>query len=228
MQKIVTEAGQPKTGTLIDRTREVPAGNDLYLAVDMLPIRPMIQMGLAQAQAKIPPEAKQYTEALNLIAAAELTVNIAAVGPTSLVLHANDEATAQQLETMMQEARQKLDAAAHSEQPGDDPIQQGLSRYKERMARPFQPVRTGTSITCFQLDGQDPVQRQMTNVAVAAVLVSLATPAMQAVRNAALQGQAGGPGGMPADGAMPGGPASGPGPNGAGPGGPGSSPVERR
>jgi hypothetical protein len=222
MQKIVAEAGQSKSGTLIDRTREVPAGSDLYVAVDMVPILPMIQMGMAQAGPKIPPEAKQYVEALNLVAAAELTVNVAAVGPTSLVVHGSDETAAQQIETMMQEARQKFDAASQGgEQPAFDPIQQAMAQYKERIGRPFQPVRSGTSITCFMLDGQDPTQRQMTNVAVSGALVAMAMPAIQAARNAAAAAHAGGPGAMPPDGAMPAGPEGGPAPDGSTP--PGAS-----
>jgi hypothetical protein len=220
MQKIVAEAGQSKSGTLTDRTREAPAGSDLYLAVDMVPVRAMIQMGVVP----IPPEAKQYVEVLNLVSAAELTVNVAAIGPTSLVVHGNDETAAQQIETMLQAARQKFDAASQGgEQPGFDPVQQAMAQYKERIGRPFQPVRSGTSITCFLLDGQDPTQRQMTNVAVSGALVALAMPAIQAARNATAAGaaQPGGPSEIAPDGTTPAGPEGGPAPDGSTP--PGAS-----
>jgi hypothetical protein len=230
MEKIVMSATQPKSGTLIDRTREVPAGSDLYVAVDMVPIRPLLQMGMAQAQAKMPPEAKQYVDSLNLIAAAELTLNVVTTGNTSLVLHANDDTAAQQLETMMLEARQKMQTAEAATAPPDDPIQQAMVRYKDRLARPFQPVRNGTSITCIQIDGQDPAQRELVKTAFIAGLTVAAMPAIQAARNAAMRAQAGAPGtgpeGAPGptgpEGAVPTSPEGTP-----PPGGPGGG-VERR
>jgi hypothetical protein len=200
LRQIVQSSGQPKSGALLDRVRDVPAGSDLYLAVEMASLRPLMQMGMAQAQAKAPPEAKQYMEALNLVAAAELTLNIVTPGPTSLVVHGNDEAAAQQLETVMQEVSKKYQGTAPEEQPAsDDPVKQALARYKERMSRPFQSVRNGTIITCFQIDGQDPAQRQLTSVAVIGIAVALLLPAVQAAREAARRAQAaGGPSGPPA------------------------------
>jgi hypothetical protein len=227
MEKIVMNAAQPKSGTLIDRTREVPAGSDLYVAVDMVPIRPLLQMGMAQAQAKMPAEAKQYVDSLNLIAAAELMLNVATTGNTSLVVHANDDAAAQQLETMMLEARQKMQTAEAAPQP-DDQIQQAMTRYKDRLARPFQPVRNGTSITCIQIDGQDPAQRELVKVACIVGLAVAAMPAIQAARNAAMRAQAGAPGASPEGSTIP------PGAEGAPPTSPEGTPsgapggVERR
>jgi hypothetical protein len=200
LKQIVPASGQSKTGKLIDLVHDVPAGSDAYLALDMVALKPLMQMGMAQAQAKAPPEAKQYMEALNLVSAAELTLNLVTPGPTSLVLHGNDEAAAQQIETVMQEAAKKYQASAQAEQPpSDDPVQQALGRYKERMAKPFQPVRSGTNVTCIQIDGQDPAQRQLASVAVIGVLVALLLPAIQAAREAARRAQAAG-------GAGPGGP----------------------
>ncbi len=204
MQTLVTSAGQPKSGPILDRSREAQAGSDLYVAADVVSLRPLIQMSMAQAQGKLPPEAKPYLDAPNLISAAELTFNLTAPGPTSLVLHGNDDAAAQQIEAMLLEAINKYQATAGEQPAGDDPIQQALARYKERMAKPFQPLRNGTSVTCVQIDGQDPAQRQLTSVAVIGVLVALLLPAVQAAREAARRAQEGaGVGAPPAGGEVP-------------------------
>ena len=189
LQQMVQSAGQPPSGPMMDRIREVASGSDLYLAVDLAQLRPFIQMGLQQA--KVPPEAKQYVELINLISAVELTLNVSAPGPTSLVVHCNDDAAAQKFESTIQEAMQKMRNAQPSEQPaGDDVIAQALSRYKERMVQPFQPQRSGTSITCFRVDGQNPAQQQIVAVGIIGVAVAMIMPAVQAARNAAAKAQA--------------------------------------
>ena len=58
LKQLVTANNQPKTGKLIDQAREVPAGNDLYVAFDVAALRPMMQMGLAQVQAKCASDGK--------------------------------------------------------------------------------------------------------------------------------------------------------------------------
>lgn len=190
LQQLVSAASTPKSGPLMDRLRDTPAGSDLFLAVDLAPLRPLIPMLLMQAQAKIPPEAKQYLEIPNLISAVELTLNLSAPGPTSLVIQGNDEAAAQKLEALMQEALQKFRTAAADPQAAADPIAQAMTRYNERVAQSFQPQRNGTSITCFHTDGQNPAQQQVVVIAVIGIAVAAILPAIQAARNAARRAEA--------------------------------------
>ena len=188
LRQLVETAGQTKTGPLIDRVRDVPAGSDLYLAVDVASLRPFIQMGMAGVPAEMPANVKPLLEAPNLIAAAELTLNLSAPGPTSLVLEANDEGAAQKLETMLNEASAKYQASPEAQQAAlDDPVAQAMARYRERMSRPFTPQRNGASLTCFHIDGQDPSQQQLAAVAVIGVLIALSLPALQKAREAAQQ-----------------------------------------
>jgi hypothetical protein len=199
LHQLVESSGQSKAGPLMDRLREVSAGSDLYVAVDVASLRPFIQMGLAQAQAKIPPQAQPFIGMLNLVSAVELTLNVSAPGPSSLVVHCTDEAAAQKVESTIQEGIQKMKVAQQSEPPaGDDPIAQAMARYGERMWQPFLPQRSGTSITCFHVDGQNPAQQQLVTVGVIGVAVALLLPAVQASRHAAMRKQAaqgaGGPG----------------------------------
>ncbi len=218
LQQLVKSMSEPKSGPLVDRVREIPSGNDLYLAVDIAALRPFIQMGLAQAPAKIPPAAMANLELLNDIAAAELTLNVSAPGPTSLVLHCNDEAAAQKIETLMQEAMQKTRSAPGAEQPmGDSVISQAMEQYWERMRQPITPQRNGASITCVHIDGQNPAQQQLVTAAIIGIAASALSPALKAAQNAAMKNAATppGPGGAGEPGAEVPGP--GPGPEGGTP-----------
>jgi hypothetical protein len=210
LHQMVENASQPKSGPLLDRMREMPAGSDLYVAVDIATLRPFIQMGLAQLQAmgKTPPEAKQYIEMLNLVSAIELTLNVSAPKPTSLIVHCSDDAAAQKVESTIQELLQKLRAPKQTEQPaGDDPIAQAMERYRDRLSQAFQPQRSGTSVTCIHLDGQNPAQQQLVTVGFIGIAVAALLPAVQAARDAARRAQpAPGAGGPPVGPGAPGSP----------------------
>jgi hypothetical protein len=210
LHQMVENASQPKSGPLLDRLREVPAGSDLYVAADLASLRPFIQMGLAQAQAlgKAPPEAKQNLEMLNLVSAIELTLNVSAAGPTSLVIHCTDDAAAQKVESGVQEFLQKLRDSKPTEQPAvDDPIAQAMERYKDRLLQLFQPQRNGNSVTCLHLDGQNPAQQQFAAVAVIAAVEAAILPAVKSKWAAAMRAQAApSPGGPPEGSVAPGSP----------------------
>lgn len=186
LRQLVESLDQPKTSPLLDRAAAVPAGNDLYAAVDVASLRPLIQLSLAGFQAQAPPETKPFLDAPNLVAAVELMLNISAPAPMSLVVHGNDEAAAQQLETLMLAASKTYRPAAESERaPSDDPIEQALAQYMERISQPFQPQRNGASLTCFYIDGQNQAQQQLMSVAVIGGAVAMLLPAIQAARKAA-------------------------------------------
>ena len=133
-----------------------------------------------------------------MIRAAELTFNLNGKRPTSLVVHANDEASAQQLEALLgyrpfATARSKFELNSPNRPPGADPVDQAVAKYMERVSglwmTPFTPTRKTDSLTLFRTDTSDPNQQQMTNVAVVGILVALLLPAVQAAREAARRGQ---------------------------------------
>jgi hypothetical protein len=197
LQQLVQTREQPKSGPMIERLNAVAPNSDLYLGIDIARLRPFIQMALPQAAAKTPPQFKELLELPNLIAQAELTVNVSNPGPTSLVLHCNDDAAAQKLETIMQQMRQRFDGADQSEQPAaNTPAAQAAARYFQRLMQPFQPQRSGADITVFNLDGQNPAHQQLVSFGV--TFVSLGAAAgIQAAQQAGMQAQgarnAGGP-----------------------------------
>jgi hypothetical protein len=150
----------------------------MFISFDLTSFKPMIQISLAQAEANIPAEAKAdfekakpYQSSIDLVAAFELTVNTSTPGPTSLVVHCTDEAAAQKLETSIQEGIQKIRTPDPTAQANpDNPVAQGMDRYRERLLQLIQPQRTGTTITCLHVDGQTPAQQQLVSAAIIARL----------------------------------------------------------
>jgi hypothetical protein len=181
LRKMVETSGQPKSGQLLDRVREVPAGSDLYLAVDVASLRGLVPMLMGQAHITMPPEAMQMLEST---AALELTLNLVSRGPVSLVIQCNDEAAAQQIEMFLAAAKQNMAAAPPGEQPaGDNPIAQAMTQFRERISQRFQPQRNGASITFLNITAEDPLQPQLFGMVVGAIGASAGTmkslPAMK-------------------------------------------------
>jgi hypothetical protein len=193
LRQCVEPAKGDKTGPIIGRAAKAPGGSDLYVAVSVTMLRPLMQMGLAQSREPIPPDAKPFLDALNLIDAAELTLNLSRPGTTSLVAYANDEAAAQKVETLISEAaakvKEKMSADVAKLKASEDPIERAMAQYTERVsgrwAQPFMPQRAGAQLTFISVENGNSQQQQMMNVAVVGILVALLLPAVQAAREAA-------------------------------------------
>ncbi len=190
IRKIVEASTLPKTGPLMEKAQQASAGSDLYLAIDGARARGLLPIVLGMGGVQIPEQAKPLIET---IIAAELTLNLVSRGPISLVVHCNDEAAAQQIETVLAEQRQKMMAApetppAVSEQPTPGPAPapspaggkyaQEMQQFKDRLNQRFQPQRAGASITLFQIAADDPLQQQLFGIVVgaAATAASMKSP----------------------------------------------------
>jgi hypothetical protein len=180
------------------------AGNDLYMWIDVQALRPLIGMALSN---KMPPdfpaEARPVLEIPNLLKSMEVTVNLSNLSPSELVVTANSEADARQLETILEQMKDVVQAAMTTKMEQDpelrrmlsseDPVEQAMGRYLQRMQgeikesiREFKLVRDGARFKLLQIDPtQAGQQYQLTQYAAIGVLVGLLLPAVQAAREAA-------------------------------------------
>jgi hypothetical protein len=192
LRQLVGAQGQPLSGALLDRLRAAHAGSDVYVAVDVAALRPMLGMGLAMAGGQVPPDLQPLLGITNLISSAELTVNLTGPGPTSLVVNANDEAAAEQVLSLLNDASQKhlatLKAQFAEQAASEDPIQRALAAYSERVTAKSiadnMPTRDGNRVVLYHSDGLDESQKKMVAAGLG-MAVSALLPAMQAGRQAA-------------------------------------------
>jgi hypothetical protein len=195
LRQLVANPPKAKTSLLIDRVKKVASGSDLYVVVDLTTLRPFMQMGLAAAP--LPPDARPFADAVNLVSAAELTVNLSRPAPTELVVHANDAGAAEQVEGLLNQAvdkaREQMRTDLAPQAASEDPIERAFAQYMERVsgawAQPFMPKRDGAKLTFFRFDAGNSPQQQLTTVAVVGVLVALLLPATQAARESARRAQ---------------------------------------
>jgi hypothetical protein len=192
LRQMVQAQGQSLSGPLYDRVRQNSAGSDLYVGVDIAAVRPMAGMYLGMMKAQAPPDVHPFFDLPNLLAAAELTVNLTADGPTSLVAHADDEAAAEQVMTLFNQAWEKyksnLKAQLAEQAASEDPVEQAWAAYAERISNnwmsPVMPVREGASLTIFHSDGLDESQKRMV-VAGLGIAAGMLLPALTSARQAA-------------------------------------------
>jgi hypothetical protein len=191
LRRLVQSKDAPKTGPMLERLASVAASSDLYLTVDLASLRPFIEMGLSQAKTsgKMPPDAQKFLELPKLISALELTFNISPSGPISLLLHANDEAAAEQVEALLVNATNLPTTMPAERYAVENPIAQAVTQFVERFFRPFRPQRNGTSVTILQADAQSQVQQQLASLAVFGIGVGI--QAAQATQTAAPGAEAG-------------------------------------
>ena len=131
-----------------------------------------------------PEVVKQVPELLN---AAKVQLDVTGKFEASVFLLARDQAAAQELEGLINgllDLGQQMAAAQIAEQmSGDDPVQQAMAQYMERLNRrmieTLRPVRTGSLLKVTQGGGQG------SQVATIGILIALLLPAVQAAREAA-------------------------------------------
>jgi type II secretory pathway pseudopilin PulG len=201
LRRLVNPTPGAASGKLVERIRNVPAGDDLYLAVDIASFRPLIALGLAQAK-NIPPEVKPYLDLPNLIESVELSFNLTHDAVSQLVVHANDDASAEQLQSRVTAATEmwqdkfaqqmRDEIAKNPEMQG--PIGDAYLKYLDRMRHTQQnslwhAQRAGSDISLFHFRYGNSLQQQLVTVAVIGIMVALILPAIQAAREAARRNQ---------------------------------------
>jgi hypothetical protein len=146
-------------------------------------------MAQAKASGQVPPQAEKFLELPKLISAAELTFNLTGAGPMSLVVHATDEAAAQQIETLINEASNSPAVGRPVGYAAEEtsPVAQAVTQYVERFSQPFRPQLNGTSVTLFRVEAQSAAHQQLASLAVFGIGAGMqAAQAAQSARAAAL------------------------------------------
>ncbi len=167
--------------------------DDLALLVNLTGLRPLIQIGLAQARQEIPPEFHQFLELPNLLKQARFRASLSGKGPIELSFAAEDEESADRVEELIEQAmtvyRQQASMQAAQMLASEDPVDQAMGRYINRITPTWSeqlvPARNGERFTIFEVSADGTGQSQLTMVAISGVLVALLLPAVQAAREAA-------------------------------------------
>ena len=199
LEKLFDGNREKAGGVLAKLVARQPSGDDLYVAVDLMALRPLIQLGLMQAQGEAPPEMQPLFQAPSLLESVELTLNLDSAQPSKLAVHTASAAEATQLEKLIQAGIQAAQAQMKGEmetqlaalRASDDPIQRAFAAYADRMSNVytgmFQPKRDGNSFVLFETSATE--SAQLTTVAVIGVLVALLLPAVGSAREAARRNQ---------------------------------------
>ncbi len=171
LKKAVQGAGQPKSGGILDRVRDMPASDDFIAILDIASLRsnPMVQAMLPMmlAHAKAPPETKQMIDSISML---EVEANLVSRGPISILLHFNDDAGAQQFQTTLESKKADVTAKLFGEIPQTgDPISQARGQWRDRLMQKYWPQQSGPDVK-FHIDGDDPLQQQLLGMAVGAGL----------------------------------------------------------
>lgn len=199
LEKLMDKNRPDPSGVIADLVAGQPPGDDLYLAVDLQSLRPLIMMGMAAASQEAPPEFQKFLQIPRLLQSAEAVVNLDVSQPTRLVAHAGSDADADRLETLIDEGlrlarakmREDMEADMIRLRNSDDPIERATAAYMDRVSQgyldAFKPARQDNTMVLFETDPNQ--TQQMTSVAVIGVLVALLLPAVQAAREAARRNQ---------------------------------------
>jgi type II secretory pathway pseudopilin PulG len=202
IKKLAKQAAPPTEGPLVAAMNAgYGPSNDLHAAVVLEPLRPLIQMGLMQAQSQAPPEAQKFFAAIDHISGVIATADLSGMHDSALTVYAKSPEDADKLDALLDDAlamirRQMFENAESPYQQlkaSDDPVQQAMAAYMERshetQVKTYRPTRSGTkSFDLARLKAGDPVS-QLQSVAVIGILVALLLPAVQAAREAARRTQ---------------------------------------
>jgi hypothetical protein len=195
LMQLVNREGRPEISPLAADLAAADKGDDLLVLLDLEPLRPLINMAIAQSQ--LPPELGSLQEIPSLLKRVQLRFNLTQPQPTELIAIANSEQDAMRIVEIFNEMKkllaQKMVEESNKALASDDPVEQASGRYSQRMAKywygKLQLNREGDRLILLREEGGVDPSKQFTYVATIGVLVALLLPAVQAAREAARRAQ---------------------------------------
>jgi len=194
LKKLLARDSNAQLNPLAERLLQAQE-DDLYMALDIVPLRPMINGLLMQADT--PPELQFLLPAPDLISKVELRLNLSQESISELVVEANSPADAERLLDMVKHAMRLIEMEVADEierlKQHPDPVQQAMGRYQERMMNHWMeflmPAQEEEKLIVFRQSGKQGEMNALTMTATTGVLVALLLPAVQAAREAARRTQ---------------------------------------
>ncbi len=192
LRKMLANQANPKEGKMSRMLARATQPPDLMAALLVEPLRPVIAVPLAQIP--IPPPLAGVEKVPELVNYVAVRANLRGDPEMSLIVRAEDEAAAQQLEELVDRllklARQTVLAEVSKQAASSDPVEQATAKYMQRvngrMFETLRPVRKGNTLS---LSTKGHGSSQMASVAVIGILVGLLLPAVQAAREAGRRAQ---------------------------------------
>lgn len=156
--------------------------------VDFATLRPLAMMGL-QALPPMPPQFQEFLRAPELISSIELSANVGSTMELRLLLGANDAKAASELDAMAAKAKRLalefVQQQIASEAAGNDPVQQALAQYMQRITkRTLDEIHVKTAGEQVTISFEDSPA-----IGSVGVMTALLLPAVQAAREAARRTQ---------------------------------------
>ncbi|TWU20825.1 DUF1559 domain-containing protein [Bythopirellula polymerisocia] len=190
LQKFLTSKYRPSESSLHERLLAA-ASDDVYVAIDVVPLRPLIN-GLLM-QNPIPPQFQHFNVVPDLVKTIELRMNLSHAGTNELVIESNNDQDAEELSGLVEKSFDMIRSQTAAEiaqlKQNSDPVQQAMGRYQERMMNEMSaalaPQREGAKLIIFRQTGEQGQMGMLTMTAVSGILVALLLPAVQAAREAA-------------------------------------------